>query len=188
MRPITAVAFAVAASMAVAGSAIAPLMVLTFGRPPQPLPLGTLQWLGEAGVTVDGVERRRSITAGGRTIRPRGEFYVVRARIVAPFGLRPTWRDSDVEVRTFSGTGGTMPQRSFNVDEGAQALLDSVTRRPGATHLVRGASQREDVVFDLPRDVEQPAIVFLAANDPAGVLDWLTGRFWQPHRFNLRYD
>jgi len=163
-------------------------VVLAFGRPPQPLPLGTMQWLGEAGATVDRIDRASHIGSGAVARHAQGEFYIVHARIVAPFGLRPTWHDSDVEVRTFSGSGGTMRDLRFTVDERAQRILDRETHRPGPEHLVRGAQQREDLVFDLPRDVEQPALVFLPANDPSGLLDLLFGAFWQPHRFNLRYD
>lgn len=161
---------------------------VAFWRPPQPLPLGTIQWLGEAGGTVDSIDRVSHIGSGPNARRAHGEFYIVHARILAPFGMRPTWHDDDVEVRTFSGTGGTMRNLVFNVDERAQAILDQQTGRPGPQHLVRGAAQREDLVFDLPRDVEQPALLFLPANDPMGLLDLLFGRFWQPHRFNLRYD
>lgn len=161
---------------------------LAFWRPPQPLPLGTIQWLGEAGGTVDRVERVNQIGKGANARQAHGEFYIVHARILAPFGMRPTWHDDDVEVRTFSGAGGTMRNLVFKVDERTQVLLDRQTGRPGPEHLVRGAAQREDLVFDLPRDVEQPALLFLPANDPMGLLDLLFGRFWQPHRFNLRYD
>jgi len=168
----------------VAGAAVVAEVVLAFGRPPQPLALGTLQWLGEVGVTVDRVERRRTLGS----LEAAGEFYIVHARVVAPFGLRPAWNDSDVEVRTFSGVGGTMRDRTFTVDERAQETLDRITGRPGPTHLVRGAEQHEDLVFDLPREVEQPGIVFKAANDPMGLLDIVFGGFWQPHRFNIRYD
>jgi hypothetical protein len=91
-------------------------------------------------------------------------------------------------VRTFAGRGGTRYDRRFAIDPAAQALLDRQTRRPGPDHLIRGAQQHEDLVFDLPRDVEQPALVFVPANDPMGLLDIIVGRFWQPHRFNLRYD
>jgi hypothetical protein len=159
-----------------------------FARPPQPLALGTVQWFYEVGVTVDRVDRLAWLRARGRSVRARGEFYVVHARIIAPFGLRPVWNDRDVEVRTFAGTGKTMPDRRFDVDAVSQAILDARTGRPGPTHLVRGAQQREDLVFDLPRNVEQPALVFLPANDPWGLVYLLFGRWWQPHRFNLRYD
>jgi hypothetical protein len=76
----------------------------------------------------------------------------------------------------------------FAVDEAAQSVLDRETHRPGPVHFVRGAEQHEDLVFDLPRDVEQPGILFAPVNDPMGLLDIIFGRFWQPHRFNLRYD
>jgi hypothetical protein len=106
---------AVIALAAVAALAVAADAVLAFGRPPQPLPLGEVQWFDER-------------------------------------------------------------------------VLDRLTGRPGPHHLVRGAMQHEDLVFDLPRDVEQPAIVFLPANDPMGMLELAAGVFWQPHRFNIRYD
>lgn len=163
-------------------------VLLVFGVPPQPLAFGTVQWAGEAGVTVDGVDRVRSIRYGGHRVQAAGEFYVVHARVLAPFGLRPLWHDADVEVRTFSGSGGTMRDRHFGVDEAAQAILDQKTGRPGPTHLIRGALAHEDLVFDLPIDVEQPGLVVGPANDPVGALHLLFGRFWQPHRFNLRYD
>ena len=153
-------------------------------RPPQPLPLGTIQWTGEVGVTVDSVRRVASIGRGRHALHARGVFYIVDARILAPFGLRPTWHDSYVRVETFSGSGGTMREGQFAVDERAQAILDRRTGRPGPVHLVRGAQQREDLVFDLPKNIEQPALVFLPANSFEGLFDIV----WQPHRFNLRYD
>ncbi len=163
--------------------------VMAFGRPPQPLPLGTIQWLGEAGVSVDSVDRVASLRAGSSVVRARGEFYVVHARIVAPYGLRPHWSDRDVEVRTFGHSGAVGPEGAvYSVDEAAQKLEDRLTGRPGPEHEVLGASRREDLVFDLPRNVEQPGIVFKAANDPMGLLEVFLWHVWQPHRFNLRYD
>ena len=167
-----------------AGVLLLGILTLTFARPPQPLSLGTIQWFGEVGATVDAVDRVDHIGS----LRPRGVFYIVHARIIAPFGLRPTWHDSDVEVRTFAHTGATLPEATYEVSSAAQAELDGHTGRPGAVHEVRGASQREDLVFDLPRDVEQPGLLFLPANDPSGLIFWAVGRPWQPHRFNLRYD
>ncbi len=181
--------FAGAAAIVGLALLIACVVVLrAFGSPPQPLPLGTIQWVYEAGATVDGVTRVARISSGNRSATARGEFYIVRARIVAPFGLRPHWSDNDVEVRTFSGSGGSMRDRQFAVDETAQSILDSKTGRPGPEHEVLGAEQHEDLIFDLPRNVEQPGLVFLPANDPWQLLELAIGRIWQPHRFNLRYD
>ena len=180
-----------AAAVLVAGAlmlAIALTVLNTFARPPQPLTFGTVQWLDEVGATVDSVDRSAVIGHGPSAVRARGEFYIVHARIIAPFGVRPTWDDNWVEVRTFAHTGATLPEMRFTVDERAQAVEDRITHRPGPVHEVRGAQQREDLVFDLPRDVEQPALLFLPANDPAGMLDILFGQYWAPHRFNLRYD
>ena len=161
---------------------------LWFGRPPQALPLGTIQWFYETGMTVDRVQRVAQIGVGPHALHAQGEFYIVHVRVVAPYGVRPQWDDRDVVVRTFAGRGRTMPPQQFSVDEAAQAILDRQTGRPGPQHLVRGAEQREDLVFDLPRDVEQPALVFIPANDPAQIIDAAFFRFAQPHRFNLRYD
>ena len=159
-----------------------------FWRPAQPLPFGTVQWFDEVGATVDGVERVTQVGKGANARRPQGQFYIVHARIIAPFGFRPEWHDDDIEVQTFAGTGGTMHDLHFKVDERTQRLLDRQTGRPGPDHLVLGAQQHEDLVFDLPKNVEQPALVFLPANDRIALLGLLFGDFWQPHRFNLRYD
>lgn len=163
-------------------------VALWFGRPPQPLPLGTIQPFYESGVTVDSVQRLAQIGSGQHALHAKGIFYIVHARIIAPFGMRPHWNDRDVIVRTFAYSGATLPPQTFSVDEAAQAVLDGQTGRPGPQHEVRGAQQREDLVFDLPRDVEQPGLIFLPANDPAQLIDAAFLRYTQPHRFNLRYD
>jgi hypothetical protein len=168
--------------------AAAVTILFAFGRPAQPLPLGTVQWFYEVGATVDRVDRVSQIGTGAHALHAHGEFYIVHARLLASFGLRPVWHDGDVEVRTFAGSGGTMRDLRFTVDRQAQSFLDRQTGRPGSVHLVRGAEQREDLVFDLPRNIEQPALLFLPANDRAALLDLFFGSFWQPHRFNLRYD
>lgn len=163
-------------------------ILLALGAPPQPLPLGTVQWFDEVGATVDRVDRLAQIGTGAHALRAKGEFYIVHARILAPFGFRPRWDDARVEVRTFAHTGATLPEMRFSVDERAQAILDRQTGRAGPVHLVRGAQQHEDLVFDLPRNVEQPALLFLPANDPIALVNEIFLRFWRPHRFNLRYD
>jgi len=171
--------------------ALGVLFLSAFARPPQPLPLGSVEWAYETGFTVDGVDRASKLRLGPAVVRARGEFYVVHARVLCPFGERFHWNDSDIDVQTFSGSGGSLrgAEQTFSVDEPVQALLDKRTHRPGREHVVLGASQRETLVFDLPFDVEQPALVFLAPNDPWNLIDdALAGHVWQPHRFNLRYD
>jgi hypothetical protein len=184
--------FGVAAAACVLAASLFFAIVLgvAYSRPPQPLPLGTVQWDYETGFTVASVDRVGAIRYDGRTYRAHGEFYLVRARVFCPYGERFHWSDRDVAVETFSGSGGAQPdQARFSVDEPVQAILDRQTHRPGPQHTILGATQREDLVFDLPKDVEQPALVFLAANDPLDVIDGLReGSIWQPHRFNIRYD
>lgn len=169
---------------------IAIVLGLAFATPPQPLPLGTIQWDYETGFTVDAVNRTDTIQDGRRTYRARGEFYIVHARVLCPFGERFHWNDRGVAVETFSGSGGSHQlAQKFSVDEIIQRILDHRTHRAGPEHTVLGASQREDLVFDLPKNIEQPALVFFAANDPLDVVDNLrAGRVWRPHRFNIRYD
>jgi hypothetical protein len=165
------------------------MLAFAFARPPQPLPFGTVQWDYETGFTVDGVRRLELVRDGTRIYRARGEFYLVRARVVCPFGERFHWDDRDVAVETFSGSGGTQPTARFSIDEAIQAIVDRQTHRPGPQHTVLGATQSEYLVFDLPKNVEQPALVFFAANDPFDIVDNLReARIWQPHRFNIRYD
>lgn len=174
----------------VAAALVTLVLASGYATPPQPLALGTVQWDYETGFTVDAVDRLNAIRDGNRTYRARGEFYLVHARVLCPFGERFHWSDGDVVVETFSGSGGThRAQQRFSVDEAIQAIVDRHTHRPGSRHTILGASQREDLIFDLPKNVEQPAIVFLAANDSLDVLDDLrVGRLWHPHRFNIRYD
>lgn len=180
------VGLAIAAAFALAG-----LLCLEWAgatlRPPQPLPLGTLQWDYETAFTVDRVDRLDVLRVKGRSVRARGQFYVVDVRVLCPYGERYHWDDRRVEVRTFSGFGGTMRDRRFMPDPQAQALLDGTTGRR-VQHTVIGAQEHDRLVYDLPRNVEQPGIVFLDANDPSGLLDVIFGHFWQPARFNLRYD
>lgn len=172
------------------GLFIAMVFVFAFARPPQPLPLGTIQWDYETGFTVDGVDRADTIQDATRTYRARGQFYIVHARVLCPFGERFHWNDRDVAVETFSGSGGAQQSaQKFSVDEVIQRILDRRTHRLGPRHTILGASQREDLVFDLPKNIEQPALVFVVANNPFDLLDNLRdGRIWQPHRFNIRYD
>lgn len=176
-----------AAALIVASAIGLELLNLTV-RPPQPLAFGTLQWWDETGFTVDRVRRSRELTFGNRRIVAAGEFYVVDARVVCPFGERYHWDDARTHVEIFAGVGGSGRRGTFGVDEPVQRLMDATTGRRGPRHEVLGAEQRERLVFDLPRDIEQPAIVFADANDPVNALDLVFGTIWSPHRFNLRMD
>ena len=55
--------------------AIAAEVGFYFWKQPQPLPLRTIQWLGEVGVTVDSADRVEHLGTGASRLRPNGEFY-----------------------------------------------------------------------------------------------------------------
>ena len=147
-----------------------------FFRPPQPLSLGTVQWNYETGFSVESVRRTRQAFVGGVLRRAHGEFYVVNVAVLCPFGERYRFDGRTIRVELFGGSGGSWRR-------GWWAPLN-----PGPPHEVLGASEHHALVFDLPRDAEQPGLVFSDANDPWHILDLLLGSTWQPHRFNLRYD
>lgn len=167
--------FAVLA-LAAAGGIVALELAGAFFRPPQPLPLGTIQWSYETGFTVERVHRASQAVIAGVARRPRGEFYIVDVTVLCPFGERYHFDDRDIRVALFGGSGGSRRRGSWHAEN------------PTPSHEVLGASEHRRLIFDLPLDAEQPALVFDDANDPSHVLDLLLGSMWQPHRFNLRYD
>jgi hypothetical protein len=135
-----------------------------FGRPPMPVPLGTVLWGYETGFTVTKVVRRpasRGIVA-----------YEVTARVYCPFGERYRWTPCSAHI--FDNAG-----RTYYASAGI------------AAHKILGATDTEHVTFLLPADVEQPALVF---DDTLGLWSMLGAlragppELYEPHRFNLRYD
>lgn len=187
-----AVTIAVLAALLLTAAAWGLRIAMLFWFRPEPLEFGTIQraYAFETGFTVDRVYRTRSIQVGRRVVRARGEFYVVDARVLCPFGDRYVWNDDRVHVETFSGLNGRMRNRHFRfaVASDAQHVVDAQDGRPGSAHLVLGRSRRERLVFDLPLDIEQPALVFDDANDPSNLPALLFGQPWQPARFNIRED
>lgn len=166
-----------AALAAIAGAGVVTLEVAgAFLRPPQPLPLGTVQWSYETGFTVESVRRSKQAIIGGVFRHARGEFYIVDVEVLCPFGERYHFDDRSIRVELFGGSGGSWRRGSWQAE--------NLVRQ----HEVLGASERDELIFDLPLDAEQPGLVFADANDPSHVLDLLLGSTWQPHRFNLRYD
>ena len=133
-----------------------------FGRPPQPVAFGTILWSYETGFTVSNVSR--SDDAGGMT------RYAVTARVFCPFGERYTWT----------------PRSAHVIDNDGRAYY-AVSATP--EHKILGASDTEHLIFRLPRNIEQPALVFDHAMGFAMMFgDFERGIVSEPHRFNLRYD
>jgi len=134
--------------------------VSVFGRPPMPVRLGTVLWGYETGFTVTKVVRRPA--SDGMVA------YDVTARVYCPFGERYRWTPRSAHVFDNSG-------RIYFAIAGT------------AAHKILGASDTEHLVFLLPLDVEQPALVFDDALSPWSVIAALP-ELYEPHRFNLRYE
>jgi len=103
------------------------------GRPPMPVPLGTVLWDYETGFTVTNVERHPAL--------PGMTAYEVIARVFCPYGERYHWTLRSAHVfdnhgRAYYATAGT------------------------AAHKILGASDTEHLTFVLPNGIEQPALVF----------------------------
>jgi hypothetical protein len=135
-----------------------------FGRPPMPVPLGTVLRGYETGFTVTKVVRHAA--SAGMTA------YDVTVRVFCPYGERYLWTLRSAHV--FDNYG-----RTYYASSGTPA------------HRILGASDTEHMTFLLPADVEQPALIF---DDTLGfwpVIEALRAgppELYEPHRFNLRYD
>lgn len=136
-------------------------LVSIYGRPPSPLPLGKVIWDYETGFTVTGVTRTPS---------PDGQFYAVRIRVFCPYGERYQWSSQSAHVIDNDG-------KSYYAIKGTPP------------HTILGASDTETLLFDLPKTIAQPALVFDDTQQFADIFDELrAGRIYERYRFNLRYD
>lgn len=158
--------------LAIVGASIVGLGVLVvcaylasiYGRPPMPLPLGTVLWDYETGFTVTSVARHSALA--GMTA------YEVTARVFCPYGERYHWTPRSAHV--FDNDG-----RTYYANAGT------------AAHKILGATDTEHLTFLLPTAIEQPALVF---DDTIGILPIIDSlragppELYEPHRFNLRYD
>ncbi len=152
-------------SLALLGVLAAGVYALSiYGRPPMPVPLGTVLWDYETGFTITTVVRHPA--SAGMTA------YEVTARVFCPYGERYHWTTRSAHVfdnygHSYYAIAGTAAQR------------------------ILGASDTEHMTFVLPNGIEQPALVF---DDTLGflpIIDALRAghpELYEPHRFNLRYD
>jgi hypothetical protein len=151
-------------ALAVCILGLAVYAVSIFGRPPMPVPLGTVLWDDETGFTVSRVAHH-PVSAGTSA-------YEVTVRMYCPFGERYGWTLHSAHVFDNSG-------RTYYASSGS------------AAHRILGATDTEHLTFLLPANVEQPALVFddtLRLSSIAGALRAGPPELYEPHRFNLRYD
>ena len=163
MAKLFSIAAIVLVAFAVLGLGAYAMSIL--GRPPMPVPLGTVLWDYETGFTVTNVERQSA--------SPGMTAYVVTARVFCPYGERYHWTLRSAHV--FDNAG-----RAYYAAAGT------------AAHKILGATDTEHLMFILPNGIEQPALVF---DDTLGfgpiVKEALRAApfgLYEPHRFNLRYD
>jgi hypothetical protein len=171
-RRLVLLAAAGAAALLIYGLAV-------FGRPPMPVAFGTTLWGYECGFTVLDVGRTRQLGAQ----RAHGTFYVVTTRVVCPFGERYHWDPARILVTT-NGC-----RTKYPMAQAAARELGPEGSRAIRAHRVLGAAETEQLVYDLPDDVEQPSLLFA---DTMGLRAFayrlLHGQLFMPHRFNIRYD
>lgn len=184
--------FYVWAILAVLGGCAASGLYLlnVMGRPPMPVPLGQSVWSYECGFSVLDVRRTPAITAADLSTRAHGTFYVVTAKVACPYGERYVWDDfrSAYVVSNPGVVWGGRDRRYYASPEG-QRLLNLINGRAANPHKVLGATETEQLAFDLPPDIEQPALLFPESLGFLAFLDELrVGRIYVPHRFNLRYE
>jgi hypothetical protein len=161
---MTKLYIAAAAFVAVCALGLAAYLLSIYGRPPVPVPLGTVLWDYETGFTVSKVVRHPVSSAT--------TAYDVTVRVYCPYGERYRWTLRSAHV--FDNNGHT-----YYASAGT------------AAHRILGAADTERLTFLLPAGVEQPALVF---DDTLGLLPIVDAlragppELYEPHRFNLRYE
>ncbi len=154
---------AVAIALAVCLLGLSAYLGSIFGRPPMPVPLGTILWDDETGFTVSKV--------ASHPVSAATTAYEVTVRVYCPFGERYPWT----------------PRSAHVFDNNGRAYYASAST---AAHRILGATDTEHLTFLLPANVEQPALVFndtLGLSSIAGALRAGPPELYEPHRFNLRY-
>src|SRR5581483_10217306 len=110
-----------------------------FGRPPRPVPFGTVVWAYETGFSVSNVARHRS--------SPGTTAYDVTVRVFCPYGERYAWT----------------PRTAHVIDNDGRPYF-AVSATP--THRILGATHTEQMTCQCPHAIEQPALGF---DDPLGM-------------------
>lgn len=102
--------------------------------------------------TVVGVARSKSIGAGEAHVAARGIFYVATVEVTNE-AIRVPYR-WDPSITFVVDSAG----RHYALDLDAQRVLDATS--PHDDLVPAGASARFEVVFDLPKRVDRPALAF----------------------------
>ncbi len=176
-RPALRVGAVAAAVLIVFGSAVALV------QPLQPFGIGDTYCWDEFCFAVTAVKREKTIGAGSNQAVANGTFYIVSADMGSPWWGRFYWGNDAVFVTDYAGTNygySTRGQRAYDRLTGGES---------SRCHLIRGASERETIVFDLPDDVVQPRLLIRDTLGLEGLIGGIRARLlYVKPAFNLRYD
>ena len=168
---------AVVLSLSIAFVAAASLI-----QPLEPHGLGERYCWDEFCFSVESVSRVKSLGYRHHRADARGEFYVVTARMEAPWWGRFPWSPDAVFVTDYNGT-------NYRYSNEGQAIVDLKNHKAPGCHEVPGAAEKETIVFDLPSGIEQPRLLIRDTLGFEGLLGaWRAKSFSARPGFNLRYD
>lgn len=176
-RPALRIAAVAAAALIVFGCAVALV------QPLQPFGIGDTYCWDEFCFAVTAVKREKTIGAGSNQAVANGTFYIVSADMGSPWWGRFYWGNDAVFVTDYAGT-------NYGYSLRGQLAYDRLTgSERSRCHLIRGASERETIVFDLPDDVVQPRLLIRDTLGLEGLIGGVRARLlYIKPAFNLRYD
>lgn len=168
------------------GSAFAALLVLyaafAIAEPLKPYDINQPYCWDEFCFRTTAVKRVKTIGEGAQQVTAHGIFYVVDAKMEAPWWGRFWWGPDAVYVLTRDG-GHYAPSAL------GQHAMDAITGRSSACHEILGAAETETIVFDLPESAVQPRLLVRDTLGFEGFVGAMRiGRGRINPAFNLRYD
>lgn len=164
---------------AVAGAAA--IVGLALIEPIQPHALNDPACWDEYCFSVTSVQRYKTLGTGASRAVASGTFYVVRARMEAPWWGRYEWGNGAVFV--LDDVGNT-----YEYSRTGQRALGGIASARALCHEVLGAAETETLVFDLPTGVVQPRLMIRDITGLEGVMNGLRIGGYDKAGFNLRYD
>lgn len=167
--------------------AVAALVVgisaLELAQPLQPYGPGNTYCWDEFCFVVNSVKQVKSIGSGADAAVAQGTFYIVDADLESPWWGRFVWSNDAVYVIDDAGAD----YHFSHAGQRASDLLAGFSR--SNCHLIRGASEHERIVFDLPDDVVQPRLLVRDTLGFEGFLGGIRGNIiYVKPAFNLRYE
>ncbi len=151
-------------------------------QPLQPYGLRDRYCWDEFCFSVQAVQRTKTLRAGHLSATAQGTFYVVTAKMEAPWWGRFDWGPDAVYVTDYDGT-------DYRYSVAGQRIADLQSKHATGCHQIPGATETETIVFDLPDAVVQPRLLVRDTLGFEGLLGgWRDSFYYVKPGFNLRYD